>query len=464
MPLDAGSEKGYGYRMKHTLAASTPRKPERHRPREARPPKRNRGGRPARLVAWLLVVGLSALYAATRHPSATVGDLTATRADAQHLLWHAAARAVLALPVSTPEIRLSWLSAIGGGLAGGLLFAAVRCLLLLFCRGTHITARVRKRAALLAGLAAAAAFAFSQPVWLAATRPRPELFDLALCLAAVWLLVLATASGNLRALGGFAFLYGLLLFEFSDALRLAPVFVVFTAVLLTRMERRDMQTAAWLVGFAAVGVLAYLWGVTLAARDGAIVFRGDMALLNPALAAIRMHLRTAVTRWVLNPGTLPVLMVSIAPWLAGLALGAWTLGRDPYPADNVLHALLAGAVVLALVNTPISPWVVQRALHQLPCATQALSAALAGYLVGWGVIVSGGSLWHAPAQTDDEWEAPPGGALGRFMAWALMLLIVAAAVLNARFRVRGGWLPARPPAAVVSLASVATDLPGRPGR
>jgi hypothetical protein len=107
----------------------------------------------------------------------------------------------------------------------------------------------------------------------------------------------------------------------------------------------------------------------------------------------------------------------------------------------LVHTLLTAAVVVAFTNLPISPWTAARSPVVLPVTAYALSACLAGCLVAWSVVTSGGRLvaWtpprrpvRRPADEDPAVEQASSAGYGRFTAWAILALVLVMGVMNAR--------------------------------
>ncbi|MGI6494876.1 MAG: hypothetical protein ACOX5G_02090 [Kiritimatiellia bacterium] len=456
----------------HAPKAKSRRTPSKH------------GGRFARVTAWLIFLGVTIGYLVLRTNGKSdlvdfvhrfvLRDMPTVRFDPPNLdafmevrgthleiLWHGVAEfAIKNFSERRADRLLKTLSCVCGGLSASLLFASVRCMILLFLRGTYHKAKSRKVAAWIGGVVAAGVLAVNQPAWIAVGWLRPELFDLAIMMVAVYSFVYAAATGRSRYLCVYAFLYGLMLFETGDLIRLLPFFLVFTLVLLARMGQAHLRQVLILGGLFLLGACLYLGLVWIEVESGQIDFTTAMSDTNPCWFAVVRHVKNHVIRWPKQSVHMLSIMMAIAPWLVTVALGAWTLGRPPRESDILLHLLLAATVVVGISDWSMSPWgmigpmIKKGEALPLPCLAQALMASTCGYLVAWGILQSGGSLIsRAPATeaTRDEADDDPDAYyrslhlrlvhyFGRLLAWGLLAFVAYTGLMNSRGRVRYGLI------------------------
>lgn len=449
------------------------------------------GGTAARIATWAIFLAASAFFYFFRfHGANNLAGLLVPRANSQLLLWYGIATIAVRNWPGSAEAILTAIGCLSGGLVAALLFASMRCLMLLFLRETYHNAKARKVAAWAAGIAATLAFVSHQPNWIAVGWVRPELFEAAFAATVISLLVFAMAHGRFRYLAAFAFLYGLLIFECADMFRLAPLFAIYTVFLLARTGRANLNSFLALGGLFVLGAAIYLLLVDMEAghpemvegeiqtfgtvagqlinraadalgiRRGQIVFHNAMSATSNFWIAIVTHYRLAFQVWIHQSTSLLLIIVAFAPWAVSIGLGAWTFGRTPRTSDIVLHILLVAATVVGLSRTSLSPWGMMGPLVKsgsaagLPCFAYALMSATAGYLVGWGVVRAGGSLFcKAPTvvkpkeEDDDEEEfflrlrVRAIFYFARLLAWALFIFVAATAVLNFKEEIRAGVIP-----------------------
>ena len=460
--------------------------------RKSRPSRH--GGLSARIVAWAIFAIVPVVFYMFRfHGTNNLDILLRTRSVSTTLLWNGIATILIRNLPDQAEALLTALSCISCGIVASLLFASMRCLMLMFFRGTYHTARPRKVAAWIAGLVAAVAFLFHQPNWIAVGWVRPEMFETAFATIVASLFVFAIAKGRFRYFAAFAFLYGLLIFENADMLRLAPLFLIFTLFLLARTNKAHLHYILSLGALFVFGAAIYLFLVdmevghpvnqvngmapTLASsfdkfvnstadflgiRRGQIFFHHTMSDTSNFWITIVTHFKETFIVWPHQQTSLLLLLVTIAPWITAMALGSWTFGRTPRRSELLLHLLLAASVAVGLSQNSLSPWGMMGPMIKtgsslpLPCMAYAMMASTIGYLAGWGAIRADGSLFsrapvaEAPTEDDDDEEeffqmlhTRTVFYFARVLTWAIIVFAIYMSVQNFDWDVRRGVIPDR---------------------
>lgn len=410
-----------------------------------------RSKRVARLLTLAVFVAALLVYRATLHPGVFPGESSRWTAVAMgieshgqpnHLFWQLLAGFAARLPLGAPIFRLNMLPALCGALGVALLFAVVRSLLLIVAfTSTPLGARQRKRAAALAGAVAALALGASAPFWLAATRCLPQTFEVLLLLIMGWLLIMTATTCRETPLAAFGFLLGVSVLEWKGGLPAAPV-MLFLAWRAMRMGlMADARGHVALISGVALGILAYLLLAWLGAQEGWVRQSGGF------LAPLRDLIPAKVPATEAAPGgrhgdlrLASTVCFALLPWLAACALSIWRSDRSLTSASGLLDLVLCGATAISLAGLTISPWGVCRAHEDvLPCTAYLMVAMVAGYLAGDGALAAGGALWPQrrrrrrktrPVADEETAGRHADAAAGRFLATAMLLLTLVAALLS----------------------------------
>jgi tetratricopeptide (TPR) repeat protein len=250
------------------------------------------------------------------------------------------------------------------------------------------------RNAVWGGAVAALVFAFSVPVWSAATRLDNNLLTLSIALIAMLAFPARYASLYSLKLALSVFLFALGLFESSLFMLALPVFAyfLFRALAVEAEDRRAACFASAAAGAAgaAVSVLAFR-----ANMAGASDIAG-LALLHTYARELWAHHMFETRSFFPSQGWLLLALQVGLP--AGLLLfGLQSLYKDRRLGTAAILVLLVLAVAPALLNLPISPVEIFAPSGHLPVLGAALMAAAAAV-----VLTACALLVHHDGGRDDE--------------------------------------------------------------
>lgn len=425
-----------------------------------------------RLVLLPMTAGLSAfaVYLMTLSTSVCPGysaSLASAAAgesppsNASHPLFSLVARQVASLEVLSLPVRLNLLSAVCGAFGVWLLGLLVgRAILYSGCEdpgGGGVAAPGQGdedcpasapgmppevdayncqvlRTAKAGGVAASLLFAFSVPVWSAATRLDCGLFALTLGLASCCLFPAANEPLRDTKLALSAFFFSLGLFESSAFALALPCYALFLfRTVLLESDRRP-------AGMAAVA-LAVLLGAACAVG----AFRQNMSdgpslspanLLSVYARELGWHHLFELRSFFPEQGWLLVLLQVGLP-AAVLTFGLPTLLRDRTAGMAVAAALSAVFVSPSLMNLPVAPYRIGEMIGRLPVFSSAISAAGAATVLAACLLVLRGT---AQGRDDPEEQADAEEAGMRMrLRWfcggllaALLLVCVVSLGLNRR--------------------------------
>ncbi len=434
---------------------------------EFRPITRGRLRRSRVTFLWLAGAALLG-YAFTMSGSAFPGRSAAWIAWASGLdvreepvrpLLTALGRLAASLPWGTLALRLNALAVIAGALMAGWAYKLVWFLVFEMMREDSAVTHAPRNARF-GGMVAAAAVATSLPVWQAATRFGPEIFDAAGLMACAYTLTVYSRSQKIGWLLLFGALCGAGMAE-SHRFLLAAPFLAAAAVITEwkiewcRIGRLTAAAAAALLLF--VGVHGWAAHGMLRA-DG--VTPDAAALLRVAVLVFRDQLENMT-------GVFPRQL-----WFPVLVLGVVSAGLSFFAAfrtlDNrrswsllILSVVLTVFAGLMLCNVSFTPWGVMASRGAVPAVTYALSGLGIGLLAAsWRALAvladpldtevprEFGEVGGAAAEEegDAEEEPPPqvfaaGRALALLAVPALCGMIALGAARNARglVRDRGGF-------------------------
>lgn len=365
---------------------------------EFRPITRGRLRR-SRVIFWLLAAAALALYGVTAARYLFPGE------SARWVAWLAGAdvreypsRPLLSLlgqwvaswPWGTLAMRMNLLAALAGALTVGWVYKIVWFLVFdMMCEDSAVIHAPRN--ARFGGCVAAAAVAVSLPVWQAATRFRPEIFDVAFLLGCAHLLTVYARSQHVLWLLLFGLLYGAGVAESPVFIMAAPVMAVFAAMTewkLVWCRVGRLFGAAWLS-------LGALFGVHYLAARFFLLQHGEVPTLRAVLGCVVSVLRGQVEG-----------MARVFPsqlWLPVFVLGLGAAGLSFFAAfrtlDNrrswslyVLNIALTLFALLLLLNAPFAPWGVMALKGVVPAVTYAVAG------MGIGLLAAS---WRALAVLDD---------------------------------------------------------------
>lgn len=384
---------------------------------------------------------------------------------AAHPLWRLFAAGWQRLPVGGDVWRLNLSSAFCGAVSAVLLCRVVACWVYGRLRirtedrsepegdraqeggaqeGPTEEERLERRTASLvaaaSGAAAAALFATGLAGWSAATRFRPEAFELALVLAAFLLYVDYTRVRGTWRLYALALLCGAGLAESALFWVASPVLAVILLVFLYQHYRLRPGLCAGLFAAGLLGLGLYV----LSARAFACAGTGPAEAAADWHGALRAVLKAQVreVRFFLPRAGWPYVLVLLAvPWAAFQA-GFWErLHRARDFRADALQAVCLAAVLLLQFNAPIPPWPLWRFTDRLPV----LEAAVAAMLGGWACAywVYGLLVRWEPSRLLAEKEQKSLEQQVRQKRWlalgvcSVLLALTAAAALHNGFCARG---------------------------
>jgi tetratricopeptide (TPR) repeat protein/ABC-type cobalt transport system substrate-binding protein len=346
-----------------------------------------------------------------------------------HPLWTPIVAWLGNLDVLTLPVRLNLFSALCGALAVSLLYRLAAFLVRQTIYDDTVSDRHRNIAAVLAGLAAAVAFAFCVPFWSASTRLQYQSFDLLLLLAVFYLLVLYVRTGWLFLVLVFAFCYGVGMVESILFLAMAPVAGLAALFVLWQQKRLDHGTTIAMSLLLLLGLGVYV-----------VCARHFFATEDVALRGYKSWQDVLVYMWrdqyhELQNG-LPrlnwfwLLLQSVAPALAAGIAARRALNNERSWSLYLLHVILAVIVVFVLTNVPWSPWRLVEGRGILPVVSYALMALVGGYLVAYCFLLAVVDRTRHDQQVKGLTKSI-GKWMGVVLVCVLLFFVVAAAVVNA---------------------------------
>ena len=365
---------------------------------EFRPITRGRLRR-SRVSFLILAVAALALYGGTVITCAFPGDSASwiawaagldVREVPSHPLLMLLGHWASGLSCFSLSLRLNLLAAAAGALAVGLVYKLVWFLVYDMMREESAVTHASRNARF-GGVVAAVAVAVSLPVWQAATRFQPEIFDVAFLLFCAQLLTVYARSQKACWLLLFGMLYGAGVAESSLFIVAAPfmaAFAVMTEWKLCWCRVGRLFAAAWL-SLAVLVVVHYLSARSFVAGAGEVptvhaASRIVVAVLREQFGVISQLLPRRL--W------LPVFVMGVGA--AGLSFFAAfrTLDNRRSWSLFILSLVLTAFAVLLIFNVPFSPWGLAVTQGSIPAATYALAG------IGIGLLAAS---WRALAVLDD---------------------------------------------------------------
>ncbi len=297
---------------------------------------------------------------------------------------------VAEVPYFSLALRLNLIAVVAGALTVGLVYKIVWFVIFEMMREESAVTNA-SRNALFGGSVAALAVAVSLPVWQAATRFRPEIFDVAFLLACLHLLTVYARSQKVVWLLLFGVLYGAGVAESPLFIVAAPVAAAFAVIVewkLSWCRVGRLFASAWLSMLVLV-VVHYLSARSFASGKG----------MAPALHEILPIVLTVLREQY--DGLCSMLPQRL--WFPVIVLGIGSAGLSFFAAfrtlDNrrtwslfVLSLVLTVFAILVLFNVPFSPWGVVAAQGAVPAATYTLAG------MGIGLLAAS---WRALAVLND---------------------------------------------------------------
>jgi tetratricopeptide (TPR) repeat protein len=298
-----------------------------------------------------------------------------------HPIFHLITSGLAGVPVFGLAVRLNLFSALCGALSVALLYRLVSFFIyevMVEEFALDFAARVSR----LTAAVAVVAMAFSVPVWEASTRLSYQSFDLLLLLLAAGVLVHYAKYGFKASPYLFGLLYGAGIAETPLFITFAPLFLFCAVLTLWKRKQLTMRRVTWMGWAAIAGMGVYYLAAWRFTQTDDMASRGLKTVFDVVVAVWRQQyetLRTSLPRvnWLI------VLLMGVVPWLAAMFAAPRSLNNDRSWSHYILHLTLTVLIVMALLNLSMSPWGIMGLYGNLPVATYALVAVVAGYLVGY---------------------------------------------------------------------------------
>jgi len=344
--------------------------------------------RRARWAFLLIALGAFALFALTAVRCAFPGP------SASWIAWTAGldvrdvpvrpflrllGQSVASLPYGPLAWRMNLLAALAGALAVGWAYKVVWFLVFDSMREESAVV-FASRNARFGGLVAAVAVALSLPVWQAATRFSPEIFDVALILGCAHLLTVYARSQNVFWLLLFGVFLGCGAAESPLVMAAAPVLAVFAV--LTEWKLFWCRVGR-LFGAASLAFVLFCATHYGAARSFAVAQGWPDApaeVLRVVVSVLRDQVE-ALGGLLPKMFWLPVLGLGVGSALLSLFYALRALDNRRTWGLLFLSGLLTVSAVLMLSNAPMTPWSVMAPKGAMPALTYALAGMGIGLLV-----------------------------------------------------------------------------------
>jgi tetratricopeptide (TPR) repeat protein len=386
------------------------------------------------LAIFLLTLTRCAFPGESARWIAWVSGLDAREVPARPLLA-ALGQAVSRLDFLTLPLRLNALCALAGALAVAWIYRLVWFFIFDTMREQSASEHASRLARFGGGVAALAA-GLSLPFWQAATRFRPEIFDVALLLGSAQLLLVYARTARLAWLLLFGAVYGAGAAESPLLLVAAPFMLVAATLVEWRLFWCQMRR---LEAGAVVAAAAFLATHYLGAR----VFGLAQGLPVDSRGILRLVVSVLHSQFSVIKGMLPAYL-----WIPVLALGLGTAAlailSSVRALDNrrswglvILNTCLTLSVGLLLGNVPFSPWGVAAARGALPVATYVLAGIGIGLLAAsWRALYvmanpeEGIVHWEERAGENEPAPVPRSFAACRFAGYLLAPALAAAVVIG----------------------------------
>ena len=279
------------------------------------------------------------------------------------------------------------------------------------------------QAAVLGGMGAALALAFSAPFWLVATRLYPFTFDLALLFLILNLLFSYDQRERLFSLFIGSFLLGVCGLESPLFLLLLPVGGVF---LLRSLILNEQATTYRVLGLLLVGLAglvvsgAALW--VAAGHCSSILIPAP----RPILRVLTATVSSEVIRWIPNFGWSRVFMQLLFPAAIALFVFSYSF-RKRTAGLFLLQLALMAALVPSLLNMPFSPWGIARLTSKVPIFSYVTVSLFTGLMIAVWYLMK--EMFQEKIDDDLDYyeyrDNPVVCRLGNLLCWPLLALVCA---------------------------------------
>jgi tetratricopeptide (TPR) repeat protein len=357
--------------------------------------------RRSRVVFWILVLAALSLYGATAVSCAFPGASASwiawaagldVREAPSHPLLMALGRWVSGLPSweGALALRLNLLAAVAGALTVGWVYKVVWFFVFELMREESAVMHASRNARF-GGLVAAAAVGLSLPVWQAATRFQPEIFDLALLAACAQVLAVYARSQSAAWLLLFGALFGAGLAESSLFIVASPIMAAFAVIVEWKLAWCGIGrlfAAIWLSAAAFVGT--HVWSARAYALDHGWAVSAE-TVLRIAVSVLREQ-ADDIGRMFPERLWLPVFVLGLGAAALSFFVAFRSLDNRRSWSTFILSAVLTVFAFFVLFNVPFSPWGVVAVKGVIPAATYLFAG------VGIGLLAAS---WRALAVLDD---------------------------------------------------------------
>ncbi|MBQ9432330.1 MAG: tetratricopeptide repeat protein [Kiritimatiellae bacterium] len=239
------------------------------------------------------------------------------------------------------------------------------------------------RASAWAGSVAAICYAFSAPVWQAATRLQHQSFYMFLALATASAIVAFMKTKQRWILAVFAVLWGIGAAEAPSFLPLSLVFLPLLVYATSRREKVSLANVSWVLALAAAVLLV---SHILPAQTFYNAHKDALPNLHSAsdvmFAVIKNQLKTLAGgmpqyKWAV------LLIFGIVPWVSCVVSARRSLNNERSWSIYIFHVTMLIMEIMVLANASFSPWGIFKETAQLPLATSILTAFTSGYLMAF---------------------------------------------------------------------------------
>ncbi len=275
-------------------------------------------------------------------------------------------------------------------------------------------------AAVLGGLGAACALAFSSPFWLASTRLYPFTFDLMLFFFIINLLISYDQRGNLLTLFLGVFLLATGSVESPLFLLLLPAGGIF---LLRTMILNAQATTYKVLFVILVGLAGFVLAIVLLWYTAEFCAAIPTPALRPILRVFQETVLRELIRWIPSYGWSYIFVQLLFP--CAIAFFVFSLSfRRRTPVLFLIQLALILPLVPSLLNLHISPWGIARHTFKVPIFSYVIIALLVGLLI---------AVWHLMHEIYEEKieedldyyeyrDNPIICRIGSILCWPLLLL------------------------------------------
>lgn len=345
-----------------------------------------------------------------------------------HPLWALIVGGLSRLSVLSLPVRLNLFSALCASLSVMLMYRFMAFFVRQTVHDESIGDRQMDFAAVLAGLSAAAAFAFCVPVWSSAVRLQYQSFDVLCLLAVCYLVVLYASTDRLLLLPLFALLYGVGICEATIFMTAAPAAALAVLLVLWKRDHLSHQTISLMMALTLLGLGAYVLCAWQFYHHEDVSLRGYGTWLDVLVFMWRDQYHE-IQRAIPRLNWIWLFFQSILPATAAAVAARRALNNERSWSFYLLHIILTAISVCVLANLWFTPWREIRGSGALPVATYALMALTVGYLVAyWFLLMRVRSVRHD--QHISNLTKRAGDWMGLVLAWPLVAVVAVAAVIN----------------------------------